>query len=74
MEYEVVRYIKNHCPNNQMRDIFFEEVACQDPVEYLRERLTGKKLEMTLETGAEGTLTIHALVDGNTEKFVFTPI
>ena len=33
MEYEMVREIKNLCPNNQMRDIFFDEVETDDPVE-----------------------------------------
>ena len=31
MEYEMVREIKNLCPNNQMRDIFFDEVQTDDP-------------------------------------------
>ena len=30
-EYELVHEIKNSCPNNQMRDIFFEEIECDDP-------------------------------------------
>ena len=30
MEYELVHEIKNHCPNNQMRDIFIEEVETDD--------------------------------------------
>ena len=30
-EYELVREIKNLCPNNQMRNIFFEEITCDDP-------------------------------------------
>ena len=30
-EYELVREIQNLCPNNQMRDIFFEEVETEDP-------------------------------------------
>ena len=38
-EYELVREIKNLCRNNQMRDIFFEEVACENPEDYLRQRL-----------------------------------
>ena len=41
-EYEMVREIKNLCPNNQMRDIFFEEVETDDPVEYVRNYLKGK--------------------------------
>lgn len=74
MEYELVREIKNLCPNNQMRDIFFEEIECEDPEAYLRQRLRGKSLELSLEPGTGGVLTIHAVVDGMMEKFVFTPI
>ena len=72
-EYELVHEIKNLCPNNQMRDIFFEEIECEDPETYLRERLKGKALDLTVEPGANGAVTIHAIVDGMTEKFVFTP-
>ena len=74
MEYELVHEIKNLCRNNQMRDIFFEEIDCGDPESYLRERLKGKQLELTREDGPGGTVTIHAVVDGMMEKFVFTPI
>lgn len=74
MEYELVHEIKNSCPNNQMRDIFFEEIECDDPEAYLRWRLQGKQLELTREDTAGGTVTIHAVVDGMIEKFVFTPI
>lgn len=41
-EYELVYEIKNLCRNNQMRDVFFEEVECDDPEAYLRGRLKGK--------------------------------
>ena len=74
MEYELVHEIKNLCPNNQMRDIFFEEIECDDPENYLRKQLQGKQLELTREDGAGGVVTIHAVVDGMMEKFVFTPI
>lgn len=73
-EYELVHEIKNLCRNNQMRDIFFEEVECEDPESYLRKRLQGKQLELTVEPGDGGCVTIHALVDGMMEKFVFTPL
>ena len=72
-EYELVHEIKNLCRNNQMRDIFFEEIECDDPETYLRQRLQGKQLELTAEHGAGGAVTIHAVVDGMMEKFVFTP-
>ena len=73
-EYELVHEIKNSCPNNQMRDIFFEEIECEDPESWLRNRLMGKTFELSAEYGAGGAVTIYAVVDGMTEKFVFTPI
>ncbi len=73
-EYELVREIKNLCRNNQMRDVFFEEVECDDPESYLRNLLKGEQIEMTVEPGPEGAVTIHAVVDGLMQKFIFTPI
>lgn len=73
-EYELVHEIKNLCRNNQMRDIFFEEVECDDPAQYLRQRLHGKQVELMEEREPDGAVTIHATVDGLIEKFVFTPI
>lgn len=72
-EYEMVREIKNLCRNNQMRDVYFEEVACADPVEYVRGRLKGN-VELSAERGPDGTVTVHASCDGLIQKFVFTPI
>ncbi len=73
-EYELVHEIKNLCPNNQMRDIFFEEIECEDPEHYLRVRLRGTDIQMEREEGENGAVTIHAVVDGLIQKFVFTPI
>ena len=72
-EYELVHEIKNLCRNNQMRDVFFEEIECDDPETYVRSRLKGKQIELTKEENGE-TVTIHATVDGLIQKFVFTPI
>ena len=74
MEYEMVREIKNSCPNNQMRDIFFDEVETDDPAEYVRVFLKGKATEITGEPGKEGAVTVYATCDGMIQKFVFTPI
>jgi len=74
MEYELVHEIQNLCPNNQMRDIFFEEIQCDDPETWLRGRFPGKELELTVDPGIGGAVTIHAVVDGLMQKFVFTPI
>lgn len=74
MEYEMVREIKNLCPNNQMRDIFFDEVVTDDPVAYVKAFLKGKAVEVSREDGENGTVTVHANCDGLIQKFVFTPI
>ena len=74
MEYELVHEIKNLCRNNQMRDIFFEEVTCEDPAEYVRGRLRGRVVELSEERDSGGRVTVHAVCDGLIQKFVFTPI
>ncbi len=73
-EYEMVREIKNLCPNNQMRDVFFDEVETDDPEQYVRDFLKGKAVELTAQRGADGRVTVHATCDGLVQQFVFTPI
>ena len=73
-EYELVREIPNLCRNNQMRDVFFDEVETDDPVEYVRRKLLGKKVEMVVSEGSGGAITVHASADGLNQKFLFTPI
>ena len=73
-EYELVREIPNLCRNNQMRDVFFEEVECDDPETYVRNLLKGKSLEISADRRGDGSVTVFAVVDGMTQKFLFTPI
>ncbi len=73
-EYEMIREIKNLCPNNQMRDVLFEEVETSDPAGYVRTLLKGKAVELSAETRADGTVTVHAVCDGLIQSFQFTPI
>lgn len=74
MEYELVREIPNLCPNNQMRDIFFEEVETNDPVAYVRRLLDKSQVEITADHQSNGVVTVYAVADGLTQKFIFTPI
>ena len=73
-QYEMVREIKNLCPNNQMRDIFFDEVETDDPEDYVRNYLKGKAVELRSERGADGRVTVYATCDGLIQQFIFTPI
>ena len=73
-EYELVREIPNLCRNNQMRDIFFSEVETEDPLTYVREFLKDNQAELSVDRKTDGTVTVYAVADGLTQKFIFTPI
>lgn len=73
-EYELVHEIQNLCRNNQMRDVFIEEITCDDPEAYVRSRLKGNLQELTLDPHPDGTLTIYTVTDGLMEKFSFTKL
>ncbi len=73
-EYELVREIQNLCRNNQMRDVFFEEVETDAPEGYVRSLLKGRDVSLTLDAGKDGAVTVYASCDGLTQKFIFTPI
>ena len=73
-EYELVREIPNLCPNNQMRDVFFSEVETRDPVLYVRDFLKDSQAELTVDSKPDGTVTVYAVADGMTQKFIFTPV
>ena len=73
-EYELVREIPNLCRNNQMRDVFFDEVETDDPETYVRQMLKGDRVEVSSQKRDDGTVTVFADCDGLIQKFVFTPI
>lgn len=73
-EFELVHEIQNLCRNNQMRDVFFEEVICDDPETYVRSLLRGKDIQLSVDVTGPDTVTIHTSADGLMEKFVFTKL
>ena len=73
-EYEKVREIKNLCPNNQMRDIFLEEVETDDPAAYVQQMLKGRAVLTSVQRESNGVVTVHADCEGLIQKFIFTPI
>ena len=72
--YEVVREVENQCANNQMRDIFFEEIETDDPVGWLRGFVKGRDVEMSVDKKENGDLTVFVTSGGVTQKFLFTKI
>ena len=70
-EYEMVREIKNLCPNNQMRDVFFEEVETDDPLLYVKDMLKGRAVSVSAEYKGD-VINVYADCDGLIQKFIFT--
>ena len=73
-EYELVREIENLCGNNQMRDVFFEEIETDAPEAYVLGLLKDKEVELTVDVPAPGRVNIYARTAGMTQKFLFTEI
>lgn len=72
--YEVVREIPNSCKNNQMRDVFFEEISCDDPEQYVRDLFSGQQCGFDVQPGENGDMTIFVRTGELYQKFLFTLI
>ena len=73
-QYELVREIENQCERNQMRDIFFEEVETDDPLQYIKELVKGKEVELEQNVLENGNVTVYVQSGGVTQKFLFTKL
>ena len=72
--YEVVREIENQCANNQMRDVFFDEIETDDPEAYLRNLVKGRDVQITCDDLGGGRTTYFMECAGVTQKFLFTEV
>ena len=73
-EYEVVREVQNLCGNNQMRDVFFEEIETDDPEAYIRQKFPDKNLKYEKTVEADGSLVFDIETSGIRQRFTFTEI
>ncbi|MCD8250410.1 MAG: hypothetical protein LUC60_11340 [Lachnospiraceae bacterium] len=73
-EYEVVHEIFNECANNQMRDVFFEELTLDDPEQYIRNKHKDKELSLEREDLADGTIIYNVETSGISQRYTFTEI
>ena len=73
--YEVVREIENSCERNQMRDVFFDEIETDDPLQAVRSLLkNGGEAKLSMQIMDENSLTVYADCSGMIQKFLFTKI
>ena len=73
-EYEAVWEIFNSCANNQMRDVFFEELELEDPERYIREKFKDKELKYEKTVQEDGTIIFDIDTSGIRQRYSFTEI
>lgn len=72
--YETVWEIFNLCPNNQMRDVFIDEVETDDVDQYMVNKFKGKDVQLEKSTRPDGTIVFDIHASGMHERYSFTPV
>ena len=72
--YETVWEIFNKCANNQMRDVFIEELEIEDIDAFLAEKFKGREVTFDRMVQADGTIIYDIMDSGIKERYSFTEI
>lgn len=73
-EYEAVWEIFNQCANNQMRDVFIEEIRIEDPEQYVIEKFKGKDVHYEKTVENDGTIVFDIVTSGIRQRYTFSEI
>lgn len=72
--YETVWEIFNKCSNNQMRDVFIDEMEIEDIEAFLKEKFKGKDVTYEKSVKPDGTIVYDIMASGIKERYSFTEI
>ena len=72
--YETIWEIFNKCPNNQMRDVFIDEVEVADTDAYIRQKVQDKNATWEKSVLPDGTIVYDINASGILQRFSFTEI
>lgn len=72
--YETVWEIFNECANNQMRDVFIEEVETDDPDGYVRRKVQDKSMTWEKQILSDGSIIYDIFTTGMHERISFTEV
>lgn len=74
--YETVWEIFNQCSNNQMRDVFIEEVELDEDKleEYIRLKIKDRTMTYERFALADGTIVFNIIASGMKQRYSFTQI
>ena len=74
MSYETVWEIFNHCANNQMRDVFIDEIETEDTDEFLKNKFKDKTVTFEKTVLENGTIVYDIDASGIKQRYSFTEI
>lgn len=72
--YETVWEIFNECANNQMRDVFFDEIETDDPEAFVRKKFKDKTITIEKSVLENGTIIFDINASGIKQRYSFTEI
>lgn len=72
--YEAVWEIYNKCANNQMRDIFIDELEIEDIEEFLKNKFRDKVITFEKTVLENGTIVYDIDASGIKQRYSFTEI
>ena len=67
--YETIWEIFNKCPNNQMRDVFIDEVEVADTDAYIRQKFQDKNATWEKSVLPDGTIVYDINASGISQRF-----
>ena len=73
-EYEAIREIFNLCSNNQMRDVFVEEIECGNLDEFIKNKFEGKEVSWEKSVLEDGTVIYDIMTSKIKQRYSFTEI
>ena len=74
-EYEAVWEIFNLCSGNQMRDVFFEEIAVENLDQYIEEKFQGEEHFVYEKSALEdGSIVYDIMTSKIKQRYTFTEI
>ncbi|MCD7813379.1 MAG: hypothetical protein LUH20_04890 [Lachnospiraceae bacterium] len=72
--YETVWEIFNQCPNNQMRDVFIDEIEIEDTEVFLKNKFRGKEVTWEKTVQPDGTILYDIVASGIRQRYSFTEL
>lgn len=72
--YETVWEIFNQCPNNQMRDVFIDELEIEDIDAFLQKKFQGKEVTFDKTVQPDGTIIYDIVASGIRQRYSFTEV